>query len=307
MFSSNAVKAANPNLKMVGLAIGRDASPDNIAAVSGPTANDDYFLAANFVDLQNKLQQIATQLCGGTVTVKKEIPNGQGGWQPAQNWTFTPTSTGPAPTPASGATDVNGVVNFDLNNTTSVTATVTETLKAGYQLVQQGGNNAVCTKPAANPNDPPVSVPVTKPRTGLVHCGRDRHRELHLPEPAECWFGGDSEADVGCDRWSVHVWVDGPVELAGVLDDPGWGVPVGGDVRKLGGGFVYAVGDYAGYVVVEGDVCVHRQERWGCGLRFRSGRRRVRTCCARSPNTSWVRWRFRRRRWVRLVVRSRLG
>ena len=62
VFSVNAVKAANANLKMVGVAIGSDASTDNIAAISGPIPDDDYYLAANFVDLQNKLQQIASQL-----------------------------------------------------------------------------------------------------------------------------------------------------------------------------------------------------------------------------------------------------
>ena len=55
---------------------------NNLQAVSGPTLNDDDFLAANFQDLQNKLQQIASQLCGGTVTVKKQV-EGRGGLSPA--------------------------------------------------------------------------------------------------------------------------------------------------------------------------------------------------------------------------------
>ena len=35
----------------------------------------------------------------------------------------------------------------------------------------------------------------------------------------------------------------GQSNLPGFSTTPGWGVPVGGDVRQLGGGFVYAVGD----------------------------------------------------------------
>ena len=143
VFSSNAVKAANPALKMVGVAIGSDAATNNLQAVSGPTLNDDYFLAANFQDLQNKLQQIASQLCGGTVTVKKQV-EGPGGFAPAGGWTFAvPGSTQGVGVTAAGT----GVTPaFDV---TPGSVTVTETQQSGYTIVPQNGRNASCTKNGA--------------------------------------------------------------------------------------------------------------------------------------------------------------
>ncbi len=140
VFSVNAVKAANPNLKMVGVAIGSDASTDNIAAISGPIPNDDYYLAANFVDLQNKLQQIASQLCGGTVTVKKQV-EGPSGFSPAGGWTFTV----PGSQQGNGVTAAGTGVTpaFDV---TPGAVTITETQQPGYGIVPTGGNNATCTK-----------------------------------------------------------------------------------------------------------------------------------------------------------------
>jgi uncharacterized repeat protein (TIGR01451 family) len=142
VFSSNGVKAANSSLKMVGVAIGSGASTDNIAAISGPNANDDYFLAANFQDLQNKLQQIASQLCGGTITVKKQV-EGPGGFAPAGGWTFKVDQAG-QPQQSGDTAPVTGVTSaFDVE---AGTATVTETQQSGYSIVQQGGKNATCTK-----------------------------------------------------------------------------------------------------------------------------------------------------------------
>ncbi|MET0420116.1 MAG: choice-of-anchor U domain-containing protein, partial [Acidimicrobiia bacterium] len=142
VFSSNAVKAANPELKVVGVAIGAGASTNNIAAVSGPVEDDDYFLAANFVDLQNKLEEIASNLCGGTVTVKKQV-EGPSGFAPAGGWQFSVPSSMQVigvTAPVTGVTPA-----FDV---TPGAVTITENLAAqpGYTLVQTGGKNATCTR-----------------------------------------------------------------------------------------------------------------------------------------------------------------
>ncbi len=150
--SANLAKLASAQPKVIAVGIGTALSPLNLQLVSGPNVNDDYYVSG-FETLGSTLFEIATKLCGGTVTVLKEVPDGQGGWQPAENWTFSAASSGPAPTPQSGQTNVNGVVNFDFNNLNDVTATITETVKSGFQLVQQSGKNAVCKI-----GDTPVSV-----------------------------------------------------------------------------------------------------------------------------------------------------
>ena len=148
--SANLVKSKGPRIVPVGVGLptGADA---NLKAISGPTLNDDYFLATDYAALKAKMQEIATQLCGGTVSVTKQVQTGASTWVNAPGWTF---NASPNATPTSGVTDANGAVNFDFS-TLPATVTVTEDQQAGYTLVQQGGFNAACVKGAANT---PVTV-----------------------------------------------------------------------------------------------------------------------------------------------------
>ena len=145
--SANNAKNGNAQPKVVAVGIGNAvANPTNLKLISGPNVNDDYYIA-NFDNLKDKLQQIASKLCGGTVTVLKEIPDGSGGWMADSGWTFSAASSGAAPTPTSGDTNGQGVINFKYDLSVApytVTATVTETPEPGWELVKQGGKNAVC-------------------------------------------------------------------------------------------------------------------------------------------------------------------
>ena len=128
----------------IGIALPTSASELNLAAISGPAefngsnaTTADYF-TTGFDTLGQTLKTIATASCGGTITVIKEVPKATGGWQTASGWEFTASGN---PTPASvGNTDAIGSITFkyDLSSNPSLMATITETLKNGWQLVQQG-------------------------------------------------------------------------------------------------------------------------------------------------------------------------
>ncbi|MCZ7530337.1 MAG: hypothetical protein M5U31_08305 [Acidimicrobiia bacterium] len=171
VFSANGVKATNPALKVVGVAIGSDAAVNNIAAVSGPVANDDYFLAANFQDLQNKLEEIATKLCGGTVTVRKKV-EGPGGFTEAPGWNFTVSDS----VQGSGVTDANGVTPaFDINPPLPKPVTITEQVQPGYSVVQTANKNATCTRngqavPGANITNTTNGVSLSVGALDIVTC-----------------------------------------------------------------------------------------------------------------------------------------
>ncbi len=151
--SANLAKSQSANPKVVAIGIGPAvANPTNLKLISGPTANDDYYIT-DFDKLADKLNEIATKLCGGSVTVLKEVPDGDGGWEAASGWTFNAASTGSAPTPQSGDTNGNGVVNFKYDLFGNVTATITEDPQPGYQLVQQDGKNAVCKRDGSDINE----------------------------------------------------------------------------------------------------------------------------------------------------------
>ncbi len=145
--SANLAKSQSANPKVVAVGVNNAGlNYLNLSLISGPTENDDYYLT-NFANLGNTLKQIAEELCGGSVTVIKEVPANGGGWEPAGGWTFSADSNGAAPTPASGDTaNGTGAINFDYDNINNVTATITETAKNGWAIVPQGGKNAVCTR-----------------------------------------------------------------------------------------------------------------------------------------------------------------
>jgi uncharacterized repeat protein (TIGR01451 family) len=153
-FSANAVKQKGSSIgvrtKIVGVGIDMTNNSDlNLKAISGPILNEDYYLADNFEVLTDKLKDIATKSCGGTITVQKQVVDAGGTVQPAGDvagWEFK-AAGGTVTNDRTQSTNATGFVNYalDFSNPATQTVMITETQKPGYDLRQQSGKNAVCT------------------------------------------------------------------------------------------------------------------------------------------------------------------
>ncbi|MBL3683373.1 VWA domain-containing protein [Leucobacter aridicollis] len=171
--SANAIKAQSVKIMAVGVGLGVSGDSHNLQAISGPTANSDYYQVTNWNNLEAQLKALASANCDGTVNVVKQvIPVGGtvADAQPKNNWGFM-ANTGAAAvrvdevgttfaTSASGATGATGVLgfrsNFDGTTQANRRMSVTETLGLEHTLAPQNGKNAVCTR-----TDTGASVPVT--------------------------------------------------------------------------------------------------------------------------------------------------
>jgi hypothetical protein len=176
IFSANALKARGTKIIAVGVGAGVSGAPDNLIAISGPVANDDYY-QTGFAELEALFRKLALENCAGTISVvKKVIPPGgtPADAQPAGGWTISTSTSGV--TPASGVTDTStGAVNFavDLGGAASRPVTLDETVQAGYTPVPQGDFNASCTangNPATVTNGTGTSFTVDALATGIVSC-----------------------------------------------------------------------------------------------------------------------------------------
>lgn len=169
VFSANAVKnmtgPAGTRTKIVGVGIGLSTnSVLNLAAISGPTANEDYY-TTDFPGLASRLNQIALANCGGTLTVIKKTVDADGSTidATAGDWTFTGSTSGSwiktgggnvsslaLTTPTSGVSE--GAVNFpiDLTGTSSRNVTVVETQKSGWTPLSVACTGATASGTAAN-------------------------------------------------------------------------------------------------------------------------------------------------------------
>ncbi|GAA1326044.1 VWA domain-containing protein [Leucobacter albus] len=171
--SANAIKAKNTKIIAVGVGLGVQGNPDNLKAISGKNAGDDFFQVSNWNDLEAQLRALASGNCDGTVNVTKQvIPVGGtvAQAQPRSAWGFSAATQGNAvrvdavgtsfANSASGLTGDTGVLgfrsNFDGTSQADRRMSVTETLDLEHTLAPQGGKNAVCTR-----NDTGASVPVT--------------------------------------------------------------------------------------------------------------------------------------------------
>ena len=166
---ANELKAQGKRVVAVG--IGNDVDSTNLAAVSGPTLNDDYF-TSSFATLNTKLTQIASTICGGTVTVQKQVKNSDGSYTATNGWDYTATNA----VNNSKTTAGSGTAEFKFENAPKTT-TITETLKAGYVL-----ESISCTKNGqatgsvqglgvtltVNANDIISCIYKNKPTTGKV-------------------------------------------------------------------------------------------------------------------------------------------
>jgi uncharacterized repeat protein (TIGR01451 family) len=142
--------------------------------------------------------------------VKKVVPPGAIGEDltdaaPAAGWTFTGTSTtaGVGGLPATLATGGDGTVSFDVafpEKTSHVDLTVAETQQPGYELVTQGGANAVCF----DADKHHVGVPVVDDDT---MAGRPAFRlDLSKKQKVECVvFNRPVKAEVtGEKQWVIN-------------------------------------------------------------------------------------------------------
>ena len=156
IFAANAIKAKGT--RVIGLGVGDGVSGNggrNLRAITGSSlytgsnaTTADYFQTSDYSAAADALAEFARGVCNGTLTIVKQVRGG--GPRGVSGWTFgVSPSNGVTASPASGSTDSNGAVNFNLTypggvSTSSVTAT--ETADPAYDLTQQGGKNAVCTR-----------------------------------------------------------------------------------------------------------------------------------------------------------------
>ncbi len=177
--SANTLKSFGT--KIIAVGIGSAASEVNLKPISGPTPNDDYFLAASFGQLEQTLKDLATKLCGGSLSVVKKVKAGDT-YVPASGWQFAassaPTASAVA-TPANGVTGADGVVNYKYSSGQTLAVTATETLQPGFTLAKQGAGanarNATCTKnnvavAPADITDTTNGVTVAVGPTDIVSC-----------------------------------------------------------------------------------------------------------------------------------------
>ncbi|WP_350347366.1 hypothetical protein ABIQ69_12070 [Agromyces sp. G08B096] len=157
VFSANAVKALATRIVAVGVGDGVGGDPENLIAISGPTANSDYYQTDDYTQAGQALRDLALGNCEGSVSVVKQVVDAgttgeqKTGATPTGGWEFTaaPTTGGITPLSQNGSTAAGtGAVNFPLNfagGTVTGTVSVDETQQPGYSVVTTGGKNAVCT------------------------------------------------------------------------------------------------------------------------------------------------------------------
>jgi hypothetical protein len=148
MFSANAIKAKSTNIIAVG--IGQDLrSTHNLAAISGPVPNRDYFIT-DFSALERLLTDLAEKNCLGTVNVIKEVipdtdPGDYAAAMPAPGWTFRASPSNV--TPQTGVTGADGAVSF-ATSTDRQAVTLTEEVQDGYEhVLAPNERNAICRTP----------------------------------------------------------------------------------------------------------------------------------------------------------------
>jgi Prealbumin-like fold domain/von Willebrand factor type A domain len=147
MFSANALKAKSTNIIAVG--IGKDLrSTNNLAAISGPVPNKDYF-TTDFSALERLLTELAEKNCLGTVNVIKEVipdtdPGDYAAAVPAPGWTFHASPSNVSP--QTGVTGVDGAVSF--STPVDQRVTLTEEVQDGYEhVLAPNERNAICRTP----------------------------------------------------------------------------------------------------------------------------------------------------------------
>ncbi|WP_353943808.1 hypothetical protein ABII15_20715 [Streptomyces sp. HUAS MG91] len=185
IFASNAVKAKGERVVAVGVGKGVEGiSGLNLRAISGEEAfagdnptTADYYQTDDFAAAGQALHNLALTHCDGTLSVIKQIvPAGNtgedvsGAENAGAGWQFDASTTtggigGLPDTQTTQDDDTGGVVFHPTypSGTTDADVTVAETQHSGYDLVTQGGKNAVCTN-----LDTGADVPVTNTGTAAA-------------------------------------------------------------------------------------------------------------------------------------------
>ncbi len=164
--------AKTDGARIIGVGIGGDLDTVNMSAVTGNTVSPPApinssvdVITTNFATLAASLETLAVELCGGTIVAHKIIDGdgnlGTTGDQAnGANWTFTTNVDPPdSSLPASGDTDLNGLILFDidLGIDDSATVDVIEPGEPGFVFI-----SAACTKPDgpdADTDPDPVGTP----------------------------------------------------------------------------------------------------------------------------------------------------
>ncbi len=128
---AEAVEDANEikldGVRIITLGIGDSIDADNLKAIS---SNDAYY-SSGFDTLADDLAEIAQELCGGTITVRKLVDG-----QPEEEWHFDLTGATSTSNPSDGDTDADGYVVFDVDiDDTTETVDITEDSEIGYSFV----------------------------------------------------------------------------------------------------------------------------------------------------------------------------
>jgi hypothetical protein len=138
VFSANAIKQAGTRVIAVGVGDAVN-SQHNLAAISGPTANSDYY-AVDWSQAADTVKKLALQGCAATpgtasMTVVKQVVSSKAGGGvdyttavPASGWTINATPTGGSATasPASGVTVTGtGATSFNIDLGAAASAEVT--------------------------------------------------------------------------------------------------------------------------------------------------------------------------------------
>lgn len=157
VLSANVVKEDGTRIVALGVGTGVTSAGSgiNLAAISGPTAGDDYYQTTDYAAAAQALRELALADCSGTVTIVKQVvPTGTDGEdvtgaEVAGGWTFdAASSNGLVTVPADGTTaTATGAVNFPLEFADageSTDLTFTEQQQDGFSIVTQGGLNASC-------------------------------------------------------------------------------------------------------------------------------------------------------------------
>ncbi|MGW1817565.1 hypothetical protein ACWCQM_28860 [Streptomyces sp. NPDC002125] len=182
IFATNAVKAEDSRVIAVGVGKGVEGvSGLNLRAISGTEAFDgtnpttaDYYQTEDFAGAGKALTDLALTNCAGTLSVIKQIvpedntgEDVTGATPAGEGWEFTATTSTPGvgglPDTQETSSDGTGAVTFEPTypaGTDSADIGVAETQQPGFDLVTQGGQNAVCTD---LDTDEPVAVTSTGP------------------------------------------------------------------------------------------------------------------------------------------------
>lgn len=148
--AANTLKAMGGNLPHItGVAVGQDIDQANIAAITGAgagLAGDPDVLTSSPDTIVNDLKELAIDLCGGTVTIHKQVRTGAGtvdSTTPAlvDGWNFAAAGDG-APSGTTG-TDGTGAVTLAFDNDHLGANTITESAGlAGYAIESVSCNDA---------------------------------------------------------------------------------------------------------------------------------------------------------------------